>query len=98
MRKGKQSAVGNKTGNSVANSGPVLRPPTPLPRAARKTAACPSHPQPQSWPGCGAGSPAQGAAREADALPLTDADVSELIAFFRVLDSWDCEEKNVKAV
>jgi hypothetical protein len=98
MRTGKQSAVALKSGDSVANSDPVLRPPTPSARAGRKPAACPSHPQPQSWPGCGAGRPAESAPREAGALSLSFRDVHQLIALFELLDSWDREVIDAKSV
>jgi hypothetical protein len=93
MRTDKQSAASLKSGKSVANSDPVLRSPTPLPRASRNLAAYPSHPQPKSWPGCGAGSPAERACREAHALLLSRADLLQLITLFELLDCWDKESR-----
>jgi hypothetical protein len=45
----------------------------------------------QSWPGCGAGSSAEGADREASALDLDDAAISTLVEFFQILGEWDRE-------
>lgn len=85
----KRSAVGLESGVPVANSGPVLRRPTPPPTAGRNPEACSSPAQPKSWPGCGAGSPAERADREASALQLDDAEISTLLRFFQILDEWD---------
>lgn len=63
-RSGERSAVGLKSGNSVANSEPVLRRPGTPATAGRKPAARPPSlrgreaaplTQPKSWPGFGAG-------------------------------------------
>jgi hypothetical protein len=94
---GKQSAVGSKSGKPVANSGPVLRRPTPLATSGRNPEACPLH-SAQSWPGCGAGSPAESAFREADALLLSRADLIQIIALFELLDWWDEKESRAEAV
>jgi hypothetical protein len=87
----KRSAVGLKSGVPVGNSGPVLRRPTSPATAGRNPEACSSPAQPKSWPGCGAGSSAEGAEREASALELDDAAVSTLLEFFQILDEWDRE-------
>jgi hypothetical protein len=97
MTMGKRSAVGSKTGKPVANSGPVLRRPTPSPTPGRNPGACPPI-SAQSWPGRGAGSPAKGAVREAEALSPTDDEVAELIAFFKLLDLWVREGANAEAM
>lgn len=71
---GERSAVGNKSGNSVANSEPVLRRPETPPTAGRNPAARPPKSrgrravpatQPKSWQGCGDGVP-EDIARERD--------------------------------
>jgi hypothetical protein len=85
----KRSAVGFKSGKPVANSGPVLRRPTPPTTAGRNPEACFSHPsQPKSWPGRGAGSPA-GAEDLCSAPDVNEAAISDLLLFFRILDKWD---------
>jgi hypothetical protein len=87
----KRSAVGLESGVPVANSGPVLRRPTPPATAGRNPEACSSPPQPKSWPGCGAGSPAEGAGSEARMPELDAAEISTLLRFFQTLDEWDRE-------
>jgi hypothetical protein len=87
----KRSAVGLKSGEPVANSGPVLRRPTPPATAGRNPEACSSPAQPKSWPGCGAGSPAESAGSEAPALELDDEAIGILLRFFQILEEWDRE-------
>jgi hypothetical protein len=94
---GKQSAVESESGQPVANSGPVLRRPTSSATSGRKPGACPLH-SAQSWPGCGAGSPAERACREAHALLLGRADLVQLIVLFELLDAWDRKESRAEAM
>lgn len=79
---GERGAVELKSGQPVANSGPVLRRPTTPVTAGRKPAARPPvlrgreaapPPQPKSWPGFGAGSPEEIARERVSASgPPTD--------------------------
>lgn len=87
----KRSEVGLKSGKPVANSGPVLRRPTPPATAGRNPEACSSPAQSKSWPGYGAGSPVESAGSEAPALEPDDAAVNTLLEFFQILDEWDRE-------
>lgn len=88
----KRSAVRHKSEQPVANSGSVLKGPTPPLTAGRKPEASSPHLQPKSWAGCGAASPAESAGREAPALTLDDLSASQLREFFELLDRWDKEE------
>jgi hypothetical protein len=88
-----QDAVGLKSGEPVAHSGPVLRRPTSRQsRLNQKQGAQlrPALPQPKSGQGCGDRVPANFACN-GDAQSLTDADVAALIHFFQILDRWDRE-------
>lgn len=91
--KSKRSAAGINPGNAVANSARVLRQPTNSATADGKSAAC-SCPtsQPKSWRGAGQ-RPAIPTGREAHgAMPLSDAELDQLISFFQTLDRWDREK------
>lgn len=118
-RMGERGAVGLKSGDSVANSEPVLRRPGTPSTADRKPAArppasqrCAVSPatQPQSWQGFGDRVPEEIArerisasglqpetsvGRAASALETNDTDsISQLRAFFELLDRWDREVAN----
>jgi hypothetical protein len=93
---GERGAVGLKSGNSVANSEPVLRRPTTPATAGRKPAArppvsrgCAAPPatQPKSWRGFGGGAPEEIARERASASgpPADDSAARKLPA----LDSLD---------
>lgn len=86
----KRTAVERKPGNTVADSGRVLRRPIRPPTADRKPAASPpSPPQLKSrQKGAGEARAKDSARREARALP-PDLDVCDLRSFFELLDRWD---------
>jgi hypothetical protein len=89
----KRSAVGFKSGNPVANSGPVLRRPTPPNTSELNPQACSTHPpQPQSWPGRGAGSPAGRRGREAAPIEAETSAIDQLLSLLKLLDDWDRSE------
>jgi hypothetical protein len=86
-----QDAVGLKSGEPVAHSGPVLRRPTSRQSRLNQEQGAqlrPALPQPKSGQGCGDRVPAN-LARSTDARLFTDADVAALIGFFQTLDRWD---------
>jgi hypothetical protein len=98
--KGERSADVLNSGETVYQSVPVLKRPTPSPTDGRTPSARLSFLQPKTGQGAG-WNPAIEIEREAldtsspgadcEAVALSDFEISQLLDFFRLLDRWDQE-------
>ena len=80
----KRSADGLKSGQPVDNSGPVGETANISSDNRTKSGGLFLSISPQSWPGCGAGSPA-------DVLDASELEL--LLQFFQILEEWDLEAR-----